>query len=81
MQIFILPNHLPGRPQRYWKPTAKADIGSPLRTKEICRRAPPEPSAFPVQSKPNLLWHLGLEIFIPALGNVIFWKINPDGYE
>lgn len=74
MQLFILPSHLPGAPQHYWTATAKADVGNPLKTKEICQRAPPEPNVFPIQSKPNLLWNLGLEPSIPPLGKCNFFE-------
>lgn len=42
--------------------------------REMHEKAPPALRIFPVPSKPNPLWHLGLEISISALGKCRFWE-------
>lgn len=74
MQLFILPDCLPRGPQHSGKPTAKADRGKAQRTRETHQRAPLSAEHFSVPSKPNLLWHLGLEASISALGKCNFWE-------
>lgn len=46
--------------------------GNPQKTREIHQRALPALSVLLFPCKPNLLWHLGLEISILALGKCNF---------